>query len=118
VELFGHLDEKGAHALDAEFDKHLSAAEPGLGVIFVMMGLSDCAEAARPVLVKLQKRVAKTQRRTAYVDDRARFRGMALWVMHLAQDPNAKAVSSVVNAMKWIQGAADRNDDAGKRMSF
>jgi hypothetical protein len=117
VELFGQLDEKAAKALDAEMGR-IDAPPEGKGVVFVTSGLSECVEAARLVLVELQKRLARRKARTAYVDERARFRGMALWVMHLAQDPNAKAVSSLDQAMRWLNAVDERELNASKRVAL
>ena len=117
IELFGQLDEKAAKALDAELGK-LETPTDTRGVVFVTSGLSECVEAARLVLVELQKRLARRKARTAYVDERARFRGMALWVMHLAQDPNAKAVSSLDQAMRWLNGGDEREANASRRVAL
>ncbi|MBL8957094.1 MAG: hypothetical protein JNK82_40345 [Myxococcaceae bacterium] len=105
---------RGATELERELAGEL-AEPPPLGVLFLMHGLNDCVEAARQVLVSLQQKVAKHERRTAYVDDRARFRGMALWVMHLAQDPNAKAVSTLDQGLKWLGVRDGREQDAAGR---
>src|SRR4051794_18512484 len=60
IELFGVLDEKSADALDAELAGLLARPQLGsTGVIFVTMGLSECVEAARLVLVRIQKRLAR-----------------------------------------------------------
>jgi hypothetical protein len=117
IELFGQLDEKAAKALDAEMGR-LETPSDVRGVVFVTSGLSECVEAARLVLVELQKRLARRKARTAYVDERARFRGMALWVMHLAQDPNAKAVSSLDQAMRWLNAGEEREAHASKRVAL
>jgi hypothetical protein len=117
IELFGNLDEKAAKALDAELGR-LETPIDMRGVVFVTSGLSECVEAARLVLVEMQKRLARRKARTAYVDERARFRGMALWVMHLAQDPNAKAVSSLDQAMRWLSGGDEREVNASRRVAL
>lgn len=73
-----------------------------------------CPEAARSHLVSVQKELCARGRRTAWLDERAAFRGMALWVMHLAQDPNGKAVSSLQQAEAWLGSSEAREELASK----
>lgn len=69
--------------------------------------VSDIAEAVKKELVPVQRELSNG-RRTAWVDERARFRGIALWVMHLAQDPNGKALSTMTQAEDWLQSTEAR----------
>ena len=112
VDLFGVLSAQAVREV-------LSAVTPKLsGVsacIINTMGVNDCLEEARAELVRLQQAVAARVRRTAWVDDRARFRGVALWVMHLANDPNAKAVANADQAAKWLASTELREAAAERR---
>lgn len=112
VDLFGVLSAQAVREV-------LSAVMPKLsGVsacIINTMGVNDCLEEARAELVRLQQAVAARVRRTAWVDDRARFRGVALWVMHLAGDPNAKAVANADQAAKWLASNELREAAAERR---
>ena len=116
VELFGLLDEAGAVGLEKALQAALADVKPrSLSALVIMEGLSDCAEAARAVLVRVQRQLGQAARRTAWVDNRSRFRGMALWVMHLAEDQNAKAVATVELADRWLASSELREADAMRR---
>lgn len=112
VDLFGVLNAQVVREV-------VSAVSPKLvGVsscVVNTVGVNDCLEEARAELVKLQQLVAGKVRRTAWVDDRARFRGVALWVMHLANDPNAKAVATAEQAAKWLASTELREAAAERR---
>lgn len=117
VELFGHLDARSAELLETDLAAAIGKLPAGsFGIHINTIGMTDCSMDARPVLVKLQKRLAAAARRTVYVDDRARFRGLALWVMHLAEDPNAKAVATIEQARQWLAGTSDRLTDVQHRV--
>ncbi|MBL8915137.1 MAG: hypothetical protein JNM17_30815 [Archangium sp.] len=76
-------------------------------VVVLTGNVSDIAEAVKKELVPVQRELSNG-RRTAWVDERARFRGIALWVMHLAQDPNGKALSTMAQAEDWLQSTEAR----------
>ena len=89
--------ECGAAVLDGPIVTELLAevktALRGVDVTHVLVitnGLTDCTETAKKQLVELQREFASKVRRSAWVDERARFRGIALWVMHLAGDPRGR----------------------------
>jgi len=109
VDLYGSLDESTARELEQELIKTSEPLPPrSFEVMISLMGATHCALEARPVLARMQKELAHRARRTAYIDERPFMRGMALWVMHLAGDGNAKAVSTQEQAESWLQGSADR----------
>jgi hypothetical protein len=109
VEVFGILDVQPATRLEAELGTALAAGPAGsLNLVVNTTSLSDCAFDARPALVKMQRRVAGLVRRTAWMDDRPKFRGLALWVMHEAGDPNARATANAEQAKQWLAESVDR----------
>lgn len=117
VGLFGHLEEPVATRLEEELAHVLApVAAAGLrGVVVDLCGLEECHVFARTVLVRVQKLFATKAKRTAYLADRPRFRGLALWVMHLADDSNAKAVMNEQQATDWLDGTSERLADAVAR---
>lgn len=116
VELFGPLDERGAAGLEKELETALTKLQPkAFTVVINSMGMTDCAMNAREALVRIQTRLAKLAARTAWLDDRPRFRGLALWVMHLAEDGNAKALSTMEQVRAWLMSSVDRVQDAQLR---
>lgn len=82
-------------------------------VMVLTNGVTDCPESVRKDLVNLQRELGAGGRRSAWVDERARFRGLALWVMHLADDQNSKAVATIELAKRWVTSSEAR--DAGAR---
>jgi hypothetical protein len=71
-----------------------------------------CPEAARKHLVELQ-RLLGANRRTAWIDARPQFRGLALWVMHLSGDLSSKAVATVELAERWLSSREFREQRVG-----
>ena len=113
VELTGNLDTGTAAELEKTMGELCKKLPPqSFHVTFVLLGLSECAQDARPILVRIQQTLAHSARRTAYLDDRPRFRGLALWVMHVAEDPTAKAVATPAQARAWLSQAEPRTGDA------
>ena len=81
--------------------------------VVITSGITECAEAAKKELVALQKALHPRIRRSAWIDERARFRGIALWVMHLAADQHAKAVNSAEAARLWLDSSELRDSGRG-----
>lgn len=112
VDLFGVLTAPVVRELAAAVAPRLPETSR---CVFNTMGVSDCLEESRVELVRLQRLVAADGRRSAWVDDRARFRGVALWVMHLAGDPFAKAVATAEQAARWLASTEAREAAAAQR---
>lgn len=100
LEWFGPLSEAAIEAAMPKVKEELARA-PRAAVV-ITSAVTDCPEAARRFLVMLQRELGAKGRRSAWVDERARFRGLALWVMHLADDQNCKAVSTMELAQRWL----------------
>jgi hypothetical protein len=116
VELAGSLDERLAADVEREVLSVVTPLPPGqFAVVFQTAKLSDCSMGARPVLVRLQQALSNRVRRTAYLDDRPRFRGLALWVVHVAEDRNAKAVATPEQLRQWLDSSVGRVEDAQAR---
>ncbi len=113
VKLSGVLDKE---AVARESAGMLSALTSNVKQVLIeTSAVTACPEAARPDLVGLQKALSAGGRRTAWVDERAVFRGMALWVMHLASDPVGKAVATMSQAETWLASNEQRESVASKK---
>ncbi len=110
--MFGKLNAQSVREVTSSVSGELKDATE---IIFVTIGVTDCAEDARPELVKLQQLVAAQKKRSAWVDDRSQFRGIALWVMHLANDQAAKATATMEQALKWLSSTETRESFASQR---
>lgn len=114
VKLSGILDKE---AVAREAVGIQSALTPGVKQVLIeTSAVTACPETARPDLVGLQKALCAGGRRTAWVDERAVFRGMALWVMHLASDPVGKAVATMSQAEAWLSSNEQRESVASKKV--
>lgn len=69
----------------------------------------------RALLLELQRQILSKGGRAVYVADRPRLRGLALWVIHMAEDPTAKIVGNVAAAIEWLRVEDLRMDDAERR---
>jgi hypothetical protein len=113
IEWFGVLDQLTIEAAMPRVK--LALAEKFSSAVVITNGVTDCPEAARKHLVTLQRDLA-ARGRSAWVDERARFRGLALWVMHLADDQNCKAVATLELATKWVKSNEAREGTPQKRV--
>lgn len=116
VELFGVLDTPVVTVLLAEARALLTS---GISHVLVNTNaVTDCTEAAKKELVTLQRELSAKGRRSAWLDERARFRGIALWVMHLADDPQGKAVSTLDQALRWLSSTEAREANGRKAVGL
>lgn len=111
ISWFGVLDPSAVAGAMPRVKQELASNPPT--VVVITNGVTDCPEAVRKDLVSLQRELGLRGRRTAWVDERARFRGLALWVMHLADDQNCKAVATLELARRWLTSSEAR--EAGPR---
>jgi hypothetical protein len=77
-----------------------------------LQGLTGCDIEGRTGLAAVQELLFRKGARTAYVADQPRFRGLALWIAHLAGDPGAKAVPTEAEALRWLGLSSPRLADA------
>lgn len=112
VELFGKLTAATVKEIGAQLSEGIKKAS---AIVLITAGVTDCAEDARAELVKVQQSIAAQQLRSAWVDDRSQFRGIALWVMHLANDQAAKATATLEQANRWLASKESREASAASR---
>ncbi|MFZ5441687.1 MAG: hypothetical protein ACOZQL_16920 [Myxococcota bacterium] len=117
VECSGLLDAPVVAALLTETKSALEGRADVTQVLVVTNAVTDCTEAAKKELVALQRELSANGRRSAWLDERARFRGIALWVMHLAGDTHGKAVSTVEQALRWLSSNEVREEQGRKVVS-
>jgi anti-anti-sigma regulatory factor len=105
-------------ALAQKLHDALSAAlaeKPASQVLVDLRGVDDYQPAAREILLAAQRALAKQGCRSAWLAERARLRGLALWLMHAADDPASRAVMTPEQAEAWLVGGERRIDDARSR---
>ena len=113
VDLRGAFDE----ASEVEFVRAVEGAlarEPG-HVLIVLSNLGGFDVRLRNVLLAAQRSISARGRRTVYLADRPRLRGMALWVVHIAEDNRAKVVGNAAAAEEWLSGDSERVEHAAQR---
>lgn len=111
IDLRGDLDVDEAQAVHEAVARELEQAGSLAAVLIDLTSLTGCSIFARSALVKVQESLKVTRCRTAYVADVPRFRGLALWVINLAEDPAAKSCANQQAAEQWLAGDASRLDE-------
>ncbi len=113
VDLLESLDDGHEAALLAE----LAAATQGAPTT-VLIGLSALTRydpRLRPFLLALQAQISGEGGRAVYVSDRPRLRGVALWVIHMSEDSQAKIVPNMAAALEWLRITDERVSSAEER---
>ena len=113
VELLESLGDDHERALLAE----LVVATGGQATT-VLVGLSALSRydpRLRPFLLALQGQITKEGGRAVYVADRPRLRGVALWVIHMSEDSQAKIVPNMAAALEWLRVTDERVQSAEER---
>ncbi len=81
-------------------------------VVVDMRQLTGCETEARDVFVAIHKLWSKRADRIVYLATEPRFRGLSLWIMHMAGDDRAKAVGSEAQLETWMRGSSGRQEEA------
>lgn len=116
VTLSGRLDVSGGEEFEQDFSSQLGAAERDPNtVLFDLSDLRHCTLQARTILLTIQEQLAAKGCRTAYLATRPRLRGLALWIVHLARDANARVVLNESQAEDWLEASSERVQDAIRR---
>lgn len=100
------LDEAAKDALTAAVEAAISA-QPTT-VLVEMSAITAYDPRLRGLLLALQRVISAHRGRAVYVADRPRIRGLALWVIHMAEDKEAKIVGNVAAAVEWLRGSEER----------
>lgn len=114
VQLVGKFDEPEAAALYQAMGAALTKLGTRPFVVLDLTGVTGSTILARAKLTDLQEFLAVRAKRTAWISNKPRFRGMALMVCHASADPNAKVVPNAELAEKWLGSDFDRINDIGK----
>jgi hypothetical protein len=109
------LDVATVQALLAAVKESVTGARVAQAIVLTGR-IEDVTEQVKRELVAFQRELS-LGRRTAWVDERARFRGIALWIMHLAGDANGKAVSTMTQAEEWLRSNESREARGSKVVS-
>ncbi|MEZ4453047.1 MAG: hypothetical protein R3B09_26540 [Nannocystaceae bacterium] len=113
VELRGSLNDAHQEAILASITGIIQDAPTTVVIGLSALGTYD--PGLRAFLLELQRTVRGHQGRTVYVADRPRLRGLALWVVHMSEDPQAKIVSNMPAALEWLRITDERIDSAATR---
>ena len=108
VRLRGALQDDAVQHLSDDLLRRLDAIGPGGELIIDMNELESCTTEARMRLIELQRGIAKLAVRTAFVADRPRFRGVALYIAHHSDDTSARAFLLRAQADAWLRRSEGR----------
>ncbi|MCP4502675.1 MAG: hypothetical protein GY822_22240 [Deltaproteobacteria bacterium] len=70
----------------------------------------------RTFLVQVQEEWRTGGARTAYLSSRPRFRGLGLWVCHLAEDAFAGSFVNEEDVESWLSSNIEREDEAREKI--
>src|SRR5687767_8839963 len=108
VRLRGALEDDAVQHISDDLLPRLHEIGPGGELIIDMHELESCTTEARMRLIELQRGIAKLATRTAFVADRPRFRGVALYVAHHSDDTGARAFHLAAQADAWLRRSEGR----------
>ena len=108
VRLRGALEDETVQSLSDDLLPRLREIGPGGELIIDMHELESCSTEARLRLIELQRGIAQLSTRTAFVADRPRFRGVALYVAHHSDDTQARAFHFEAQADAWLRRSEGR----------
>lgn len=108
VRLSGVLEDETVQHLSDDLLPRLQEIGPGAELIIDMDELESCSTEARLHLIELQRGIARLSTRTAFVANRPRFRGVALYVAHHSDDPHARAFHLEAQADSWLRRSEGR----------
>ena len=106
--LKGAVSPERAAMFREELCAALQKAGSKLAVLIDFRGMTECGIYARSELIEMQKRLKDVARRTAYIADVARFRGLAMWIVNISDDPNAKVCVSEEQVAAWFDTTISR----------
>ncbi len=107
VTLRGQWTDADARAYEEALIKAVTEAAR-TRVLINLSELRNCSLSVRQVLSGVQRKLGEAKCRTAYVANRPRLRSIALWVVHMAEDGEARSVPTQNLAEDWLQGEEDR----------
>lgn len=108
VRLRGALEDETVQHLSDDLLPQIREIGPGGELIIDMHELESCTTEARLRLIELQRGIAQLSTRTAFVADRPRFRGVALYVAHHSDDTGARAFHLIAQADAWLRRSEGR----------
>lgn len=114
VRLLGTLDEADAARIATEVRAKAAELPKSAGIAFDLRKMDGCRLLARAELRGLQEHLAAAGRRTAWLSDRPRFRGLALLICHNSKDPQAGVFPTEKQAVEWFSVEGTRFDVADR----
>lgn len=106
VRAIGVIDEHDVDALTRQLIPNDMGADWEL--LVDMTEMSGFTPEARQGLAALQQALAARAVRTAFVADRPRLRGLALWLAHTTNDPLARPFHQRAQAESWLASREGR----------
>lgn len=116
AKLIGRWEESDAAAFDEALRAELQAAGQSCNLIIDLTDLSECRILARGKLADVMTELKEYLRRSAWIARSPRMRGLALWVLHVAEDPQGRPVRDEAQARAWIDSDGERFESALERL--
>ncbi len=109
--LHGNLEGESLPCVADALDALLSEIAEGSRVLIDLGNVESCDPAACRTLARIQRRLRDRGCRTAWLAQRPRLRGLALWIVYAANDPHATPVGDADLADAWLEGTGVRLSD-------
>ncbi len=116
VKLLDRWEESHATAFGEALRAELQAAGQSCDLIIDLTDLTECRILARGKLADVMTELKEFLRRSAWIARSPRMRGLALWVLHVAEDPQGRPVRDEAQAKAWLDSAGERFESALERL--
>ena len=111
----GDFDPLAAQAATVELARRWPG-DPIRAAFVDLRQLTDCSVDARAALLAMHGVLRQRTERRVYVASSPRYRGVALWLLHVTGDDEGKVVATDEQAHAWLLGGAKRLEDAERGM--
>lgn len=115
LRLRGSVGQEDISTIREELKTIRAEHEGSLNVLLDFTEVEQCDVKTRHELLELHKVLGRGKGRTAYIADRPRIRGIALWVIHHANDGRATVLGRASQAAQWFQRDDERLEQASSQ---
>lgn len=102
------IDARSVSEIERQLLPQLSSTDGRPDVLFDLQAVRSFDLDVRAALVALHRTVAGRARRTVYLAARAHIRGLALWLIHFAEDPASSVAMNAAQAEAWLTQGKER----------
>lgn len=116
AKLLDRWEESDAATFGDALRSELQAAGQSCDLVVDLSDLVECRILARGKLADVMTELKEYLRRSAWIARSPRMRGLALWVLHVAEDPQGRPVRDEAQAKAWLNSDGERFESALERL--